>query len=216
MNNIQIALPLNIYNAFLFFEKSRDDEWKENPFIFYKRIFGMSVKLAKNISNLNYYQIDIPINNKIKPSYLLQYLINIDYRNYFSSDKLSFKQIKKINNNKWIEIENYRGTEIKYMVNHNQKEFYLLFYNENWDSDNTNVLQNKYYHCFKILKSIEDNILRFEIILNNMDIDQIIDITVYLEMLINLIKAIHEKFKINYNQLEIETRTSIEIRRHKK
>jgi hypothetical protein len=216
MNNIQIALPPNIYNAFLFFEKSRDDEWKDNPFIFYKRIYGMSVKIAKNISNLNYYQIDIPINNKIKPSYLLQYLINIDYRNYFSSDKLSFKQIKKINNNKWIEIENYRGTEMKYIVNYNQKEFYLLFYNENWDSDNVNVSQNKYYHCFKILKSIEDNILRFEIILNNMDIDQMIDITVYLEMLINLIKAIHEKFKINYNQLEIETRTSIEIRKHKK
>lgn len=216
MNNIQITLPLNIYNAFLFFEKSRDNDWKDNPFIFYKRIYGMSVKLAKNISNLNYYQIDIPINNKIKPSYLLQYLINIDYRNYFSSDKLSFKEIKKINDNKWIEIENYRGTEIKYMVNHNQKDFYLLFYNENWDSDNINISQNKYYHCFKILKSIEDNILRFEIILNNMDIDQMIDITVYLEMLINLIKAIHEKFKINYNQLEIETRTSIEIRKHKK
>ena len=151
MNNIQIALPLNIYNAFLFFEKSRDDEWKENPFIFYKRIFGMSVKLAKNISNLNYYQIDIPVNKKINPSYLIKYLKDISYRDYFSSDTISFKLIKTGNETdiRWIENENYRGIETQYIVNYNQKQFYILFYNENWNSDNVNISHSKYYHCNK-------------------------------------------------------------------
>jgi hypothetical protein len=216
MNNKQITLPINIYNAYVFFEKNEED-----LFIFYKKIHGIPIKLAKNISNLNYYQIDIPVNKKINPSYLIKYLKDINYRDYFSSDTISFKLIKseKESDIRWIENENYRGIETQYIVNYNQKHFYILFYNENWSSENINISHTKYYHCFKILNTSDEYILRFEIILNNMDIDQIIDIRIYLEMLINLLRAVYNKFKVVFkldHNLESETRESIEIRTRRK
>lgn len=213
MTKQQISLPLNIYNAYIFFEKNED-----NLFIFLRKIHGIPIKIAK-LSNLNYYQIDIPVNKKINPLYLLKYLKNIDYRDYFSSDTISFKLIKKENDMKWIENENYRGNETQYIVNYNQKQFYLLFYNENWYSENVNISHTKYYHCFKILNTPEEYILRFEIILNHMDIDQMIDIRIYLEMLINILRAVYDKFKVVFkldHNLELETRESLEIRTRKK
>ena len=210
MNNTQISLPVNIYNSYNFFEKN-----EENLFIFLKKIHGIPIKIAKNISNLNYYQIDIPINKKINPKYIIKYLKDINYRNYFSSDTIYFKQHKIINENKWIEVENYKGIEIHYIVNYNEKQFYILFYNENWFSQDINISQSKYYHCFKILNSEDNYILRFEIILNNMDIDQLIDIRIYIEMLINLLRAIYNKFKIIFkldHHLELETRENLELR----
>ena len=95
----------------------------------------------------------------------------------------------------------------------------MLFYNENWYPNNINISQTKYYHSFKILDSSDEYILRFEIILNHMDIDQLIDIHIYLNMLINIIRAIYNKFNIIFkldHQLEIETRNSIELRIRKK
>lgn len=215
----QISLPKNIYDAYIFFDKTKNESNINNPFVFFKKIHGVPVKIAKNILNLNYYQIDIPINKKINPSYLIKYLKEIDYRNYYSSDTISFKQVKIINDNKWIEKENYRGVETKYIVIYNQKQFYMLFYNENWYPNNINISQTKYYHSFKILDSSDEYILRFEIILNHMDIDQLIDIHIYLNMLINIIRAIYNKFNIIFkldHQLEIETRNSIELRIRKK
>ena len=218
MNN-QISLPLNIYNSYIFFENSKDNLSKNNPFIFLKKIHGVQINIAKNISNLNYYQIDIPVNKKINPSYLIKYLKDIDYRNYYSSDTISFKIVKKESENKWIELENYRGVEIKYIVHYNESQFYLLFYNENWYPENIITSQIKYYHSFKILNTENEYILRFEIILNNMDIDQMIDIRIYLEMLINLLRDVYKKFNIIFkldHQLELETRASLELRTRKK
>jgi len=216
MNNKQISLPVNIYNAYIFFKKN-----EENIFSFLKKIRGIPIKIAKNISNLNYYQIDIPVNKNINPTYLLKYLKDINNRNYFSSDTISFESIKTENNSEitWNENENYRGTETQYIVNYNQKQFYILFYNDNWNSENDNISHNKYYHCFKILNTPDEYILRFEIILNNMDIDQMIDIHTYFEMLINILRAIYNKFKVVFkldHNLELETRESLEIRTRKK
>ena len=211
MNHTQISLPLNIYNSYIFFEK--------NIFVFLKKIHNVPIKISKNINNLNYYQIDIPVNKQINPSYLIEYLKNIDYRNYYSSDSIFFKEIKKENNNKWIEIENYRGAENKFIVNYNPSQFYILFYNENWYPSNINISQTKYYNCIKILNTDDQYILRFEMILNNMDIDQIIDISIYLEMLINILRAIYNKFNIVFkldHDLEIETKDYLELRTRKK
>ena len=147
MNN-QISLPLNIYNAYIFFEKN-----EPNLFVFLRKINCIPVKIAKNINNLNYYQIDIPVNKKLDPIYIMKYLKDIDYRNYYSSDSISFKQYKKENDNEWIEIENYRGVENRYVVNFNQFTFYILFYNEDWNPSDINISQTKYYHCIKILNN---------------------------------------------------------------
>lgn len=219
MNTKQLYLPQNIYDIYTLFEKTKDISWKENPFIFLKIHYSIPIKIAKNISNLNYYQIDIPINKKINPIYIIKYLKNIDYRNYFSSQTISFNIIKKIDNENWIEQENYRGIKINYIVNYNQSKFYILFYNNNWFPNNIIISQTKYYHCFKILNSNDKYILRFEIVLNNMDIDQNIDICIYLEMLINIIHAIYNKFNIIFkleHDLELKTKQTIELRMRKK
>lgn len=213
MNN-QISLPLNIYNSYIFFEKN-----EPNLFIFLRKINGIPVKIAKNINNMNYYQIDIPVNKKLDPIYLMKYLKNINYRNYYSSDFIFFKEYKKEYDNKWIEIENYRGVENRYVVNFNLSKFYILFYNEDWYPSNINISQTKYYHCIKILNNDSEYILRFEIILNNMDIDQIIDIKIYLEMLINILKAVHNKFSLVFkfgHNLEYETMKYLELRKKNK
>lgn len=209
MNN-QIILPLNIYNSYIFFEKN-----EPNLFVFLKKFHGVPVKIARNINNLNYYQIDISVNKLIDPVYLIKYLKDINYRNYYSSESISFREYNKENNNKWFEIENYRGIENKFVVNYNQSQFYILFYNENWNSSDKNISQTKYYHCIKILNTGDEYILRFEMILNNMDIDQIIDIRLYLEMLINILRAVYNKFNIVFkldHDLENETRESLELR----
>ena len=52
-----------------------------------------------------------------------------------------------------------------------------------------------------------------------MDIDQLIDIQIYLEMLINILRAIYKKFKVVFrldHNLELETRENLEIRTRKK
>jgi hypothetical protein len=218
MNN-QLCIPQKIYDAYIFFEKTKDESWTENPFVFFKKIHGVPVKIAKNISNLNYYQVDLQVNKNINPSYLIKYLKEIDYRNYYSSESILFKEIKRENKNLWVEIENYQGVDIKYIVNYDETQFYLLFYNNNWFPENINTSQTKYYHSFKILNSENEYILRFEIILNNMDIDQIIDIQIYLEMLINILRAIYKKFNIIFkldHSLELETKKYLELRKRKK
>ena len=57
----QISLPPNIFIIYDFFNKTKNKDWDKNPFIFYKKINDINIKVAKDISNLNFYQIDIPI-----------------------------------------------------------------------------------------------------------------------------------------------------------
>ena len=168
MVNNQISLPENIYKMYNLFEKSNDILWKDNPFKNFKSIGDVNIKMARNLSNLNYYIVDIPFNNQINPNFLIQYIKNIDYRNYFSSDSISFKVIKEINKNNWIEEEKYCG--FKNLFNVITFKFQILFYNPS-DNLDTNISQAKYYNCYKIFKNNDKYILRLELVLNNLDID---------------------------------------------
>jgi hypothetical protein len=55
---------------------------------------------------------------------------------------------------------------------------------------------------YKIFSNQNNYILRFELVLNNMDLDQDIDINVYVNMIYNLLKTIHKKFKSNLSIIE--------------
>ena len=191
----QISLPESIYKMYTLFEKISDPKWDENPFRDYKVISGIKIKLAKNLSNLNYFTIDIPFNNKLNPKFILQYIKNIKYRNCFS-DSLRFRIIKEINEHQWKEDEIYLGHKTSFDVQ--IFKFQLLFYNTNNDI-NTNISQAKYYNAYKILKSDDGFILRFELVLNNLDIDQDIDLMVYLNMLLNILKATYDRFNLKFD-----------------
>jgi hypothetical protein len=188
----QISLPANIYTIYDFFDKTKNPDWKENPFTSYKKINNLEIKIAKNISNLNFYQVDFQINKKIKPEFLIKYIKNIDYRNYYSKDTLFYKFVSSIDENNWIENEFYNGSKNKFIVT--DSNFIVLFYNET-PSFGQDLSDTKYYHAYKILNNNDNNILRFEIVLNNMDMDQDIDIIIYMNMIIRLLKAVHDKFK---------------------
>lgn len=192
----QISLPPSIFTIYDFFDKTKNIEWKENPFTTYKKINNLEIKIAKNISNLNFYQVDFQINKKIKPEFLIKYIKNIDYRNYYAKDTLFYKQLSSIDEHNWVECEFYNGSKNRFVVTNSN--FIVLFYNEN-PSFGQNLSDTKYYHAYKILNNNDNYILRFEIVLNNMDIDQDIDIIIYLNMLIRLLKAVHEKFKQTFN-----------------
>jgi len=192
----QISLPQNIYTIYDFFDKTKSSDWKENPFTTYKKINNLEIKIAKNISNLNFYQVDFPINKMIKPGFLIKYIKNIDYRNYYSENNLFYKLISRVDDNEWAEYEFYNESKNKFIVLNSN--FVLIFYNEN-PSFGQNLSDTKYYHAFKILSDNDNYILRFEIVLNNMDMDQDIDIVIYLNMIIRLLKAVHDKFKQSFD-----------------
>jgi hypothetical protein len=192
----QISLPEHIYKMYSLFEKTSDSKWIDNPFKDFKMIDDIKIKIARNISNLNYYLIDIPFSEKINPKFVLQYIKKIEYRNYFSSDSISFKFLKEINENHWKEEETYSGYKTVFEVF--MLNFQIIFFNPN-ENINTNVSQAKYYHSYKILKNNNEYILRVELVLNNLDIDQEIDVKVYLNMILNILKATYSRFKINFN-----------------
>jgi len=192
----QIGLPPSIFTIYDFFEKTKNVEWKENPFVTYKKINNLEIKIAKNISNLNFYQVDFHISKKIKPEFLIKYIKNIDYRNYYSKDTLFYKHLSSVDENNWTECEYYNGGKNKFIVT--SSNFMILFYNEH-PSFKQDLSETKYYHAFKILSDGDQYTLRFEIALNNMDMDQDVDIIVYSNMIIRLLKAVHEKFKQSFN-----------------
>lgn len=192
----QISLPPNIYIIYNFFNKTKNKDWDKNPFVFYKNINNINIKIAENISNLNFYQIDIPVYKNIKPEYIIKYLKDLNYRNYYANNTLFYKLISKKNNNEWIENEYCNNIENCFNVI--MSPFLILFYND-IRNFNQNVADAKFYQCYKILNDVDNDkyILRFEIVLNNMDFDQDNDIIIYLNMLIRLIKDVYKKFKIN-------------------
>ena len=187
----QITLPENIYLIYDFFEKADISD-----FNFYKQINNINVKISKKLSNLNSYQIDIPINKELNANFIIKYFKNIDYRNYYSTESIAFKLVSTITDSKWIENEIYNKCTNQFICI--QSQFRLIFYNESFECGNT-VSQKKYYHCYKLLTTNDNYILRFELVLNNLDLDQDIDINIYLQMIINILKAIYNKFKINWD-----------------
>ncbi len=213
----QFTLPENIFNINSLFEKTKDTNWKENPFKVYKKVFNLNLNIARNKENFNYYYIDFPVSKQINPQFVIKYFKNIDYRNVFSHDSINFTLLNQTNENIWTEEENYKGSKNIYHVL--MTTFQLFFYN-NSNNFNTNTSQAKYYMSFKIFSSAQNYILRFELVLNNMDIDQDIDVNIYVNMIFNLLKIIHKKFKIDYqtdlnlngtNELENNDQTNISI-----
>lgn len=194
MANTQLKLPSNVFLYHQFFEKVKDPEWKDNPFTFYKRVHNVNIQIAKNISHLNFYLLDIEINNKIKPKFILEYIKNIEYRNFFSSNSISFKLISK-NNNEWIEEENYNGIINTYNVI--TSSFHLFFYTD-INKLSSNISQCKYYHSYRMLSNKNNYTLRFELVLNHMDIDQDLDLNIYLNMIINILRAIYQQNKLDF------------------
>ena len=196
----QIILPSAIYTIYDFFDRTRDSKWINNPFVFYKNINDITIKIVRDISNLNFYQIDIPIYGKINPKFIIKYLQNIDYRNYYAANTLYYKLITKIDNNKWIECE-YRN-QARNLFNIVINPYIILFYNTTHKFEQ-NIADTKYYNCYKILKKnypVNDSsikyILRFESVFNIMDINQDIDIIIYINMINRMLKAIYKKFNI--------------------
>ena len=192
----QITLPENIYAIYDFFDKTKNIDWKENPFVTFKKTNGLNIKIAKNISNLNLYQVDFPISKNIKPDFLIKYIKNIDYRNYYAKDALFYKHVSSVDDNEWVEWEYYNGNKNKFVVLNSH--FIILFYNKN-TFFGQNISDTKYYHAYRILNDNDKFILRFEIVLSNLDFDQEVDIIIYLNMIIRLLKAVHEKFKQNFS-----------------
>lgn len=202
----QISLPEDVYKMYSLFEKISDPKWIDNPFKDYKTIDKIKIKIARNLSNLNYYVVDIPFSDQLNPKYILQYIKNIDYRNYFSCDSISFKHLKEINEHQWKEEEIYLGHRTVFDVQ--MFNYQIVFYNLK-DNLNTNTSEAKYYNSYKILKNNEEYILRFELVLNNMDIDQDIDINVYLHMILNILRAVYSKFKLNFNIINKKSKSPI-------
>lgn len=190
-----VSLPPKIYSIYQFFEKTKDNNWTENPFKFYKTICNSNVKMAKNISNLNFYQVDFVIDKKINPTFIIKYIRNVQYRNYFSNNVLTYKEVSKINENIWTEEETYNG--IKNIYNCSMNSFQLLFFT-NKDYTQTSTSDAKYYNCYKILNDSKFYILRFETVYNFLDIDQNIDLIIYIKMIVNLLKTVYDKFKIKF------------------
>ena len=196
-NTFTIQLPKKPYIIYNFLEKCQDKNFDKNPFVDYKIFHNIQVKIARNISILNLYYLNIPFDKKIKPNFLLQYLKNIDYRNSFSSS-LSFKLINDISSTNWIEEEIYNDS--KNIFNCNMFNFKIIFYKKN-ENFNENISEVKYYQSYKILSEENNYILRLEMVLNSMDIDQDQDINAQLQMLLNLLRAV---YKINHLTFDLD------------
>lgn len=196
-NTFTIQLPKKPYIIYNFLEKCQDKNFDKNPFVDYKIFHNIQVKIARNISILNLYYLNIPFDKKIKPNFLLQYLKNIDYRNSFSSS-LSFKLINDISSTNWIEEEIYNDS--KNIFNCNMFNFKIIFYKKD-ENFNENTSEVKYYQSYKILSEENNYILRLEMVLNSMDIDQDQDINAQLQMLLNLLRAV---YKINHLTFDLD------------
>lgn len=196
-NTSTIQLPRKPYIIYNFLEKCQNKNFDKNPFVDYKIFHNIQVKIARNISIFNLYYFNIPFDKKIKPNFLLQYLKNIDYRNSFSSN-LNFKLINNISPTNWIEEEIYNDS--KNIFNCNMFNFKIIFYKKN-ENFNENTSEVKYYQSYKILSEENNYILRLEMVLNSMDIDQDQDINAQLQMLLNLLRAV---YKINHLTFDLD------------
>ena len=214
----KIVMTPKIYTIYNYFEKNRNNQMKkklkDNPFKFYKQISNINIKIAKNISNLNFYLIDIPINPKMNPAWIIYYIKNTEYRNIFSPNVIKWVVKKVIDEKNWIEEEIYH--EATNIFNCHSSKYSLLFFNDT--ETNNNVSETKYYINYIILK--QENILRIELVLNNMDLDQDVDLHIYITTALNILTASYSKFKIETessdNTKHTQTPNNIEIEKNDK
>jgi len=193
-----LILPKKIYAMYHFFEKCKKTDWLSLNFKPFKPQFinvdpSLNIMIATNISDLNFYIVDFPFSNHVNPSYLMQYFKDPKLRNLYSDSSINFKVIKTYNRNKSIEMETYRDNT-NTLTCYSSK-FQILFYDENID-DNKNMSFTKPYYAFKILSNNDNYVLRFEIVLNFLDIDQEIDLHIYICMITKMLKAIYKKFNL--------------------
>jgi len=174
-------LPPNIYNIYNFFEKNNEIPLINNHIM----------KITHD--DLNFYRIDLKLHKNIPPSFIIKYLRNIDYRNIFSSNSIKFKQIGISCANYWVEEEIFNN--VKTIFTWVSTKFQLISYISKM---NENTQDKKYYNCYKILNDTINNcyILRFETVYNIMDIDQDINVSIYLHMIINILKSSYSILKI--------------------
>ena len=196
----QKVLPKKILTIYQFYEYSKNPKWEENPFKEFKSELkeqnaNINIKLASNISNLNFYIIDWNVDKRISPGFIIKYLKDVKLRCIYSDPALNYKITSIITKDKkWVEEETYKENTNTFICYLSQFEF--LQYS---DIDiNKDISESKIYIAYKILNAGDKFILRFEIVLNYMDIDQEIDLKIYINMINSILKAIYKKFKIDY------------------
>jgi hypothetical protein len=174
-------LPPNIYNIYNFFETNND----------IPMIDKLIMKTTKD--DLNYYRVDFKLHKNTTPSFIIKYLRNINYRNIFSSSSINFKQVGTGQENYWVEEETHNN--VKTIFTWLATKFKLISYVNKINDTAKNI---KYYNCYKILKDNSSgcHILRFETVYNNMDMDQDVDISIYINMIINILKSSYSILKI--------------------
>ena len=194
------TLPKKIFTIYDFFEKTKNPKWNENPFKqFYphlkEKFNSMNIMVASNISNLNFYIIDFDINMKVTPSYIIKYFKDISLRNLFSDASVKYKLIQYTNTEKtkWIEEETYKDNINTF--NCIQSNFEFITYTDN-NIKNADTSTSKIYIAYKVLSCENKYVLRLELVLNHMDMDQEIDLLVYIHMITNILKTIHKKFRV--------------------
>lgn len=191
----QIELPKKPYTIYKFLEKCQDKTFEGNPFVDYRLYHNVQIKIARNVSIYNIYQVDIPFSKKIKADFVIKYLKNIEYRNAFSPPNYSIKLINQITQDNWIEEEVYNQSKNKF--NCNMFNFKIIFY-KNDEDFNQNTSQVKYYQSYKILNDDNNYIIRLEMVLNINDLDQDQDINVQVLMIINLLRSVYKTNKLEF------------------
>jgi hypothetical protein len=196
---MDFTLPKKVFTIYDFFEKTKNPKWNDNPFKQFipnlkDKFNNMNIMVATNISNLNFYIVDFDINKNITPSYIIKYFKDISLRNLFSDASLNYKLLQYTNTEKtkWIEQETYK--DVVNMFNCMHTNFELISYTDN--KPNSDMSTSKIYVAYKVLSAADKYVFRLEIVLNHMDMDQEIDLLVYINMVTNILNSIHKKFKI--------------------
>lgn len=199
MSPEQKVLPKKIFTIYDFFEQTKNPNWLDTPFkpfkpILKEQLANYNIMIAMNISNLNFYIIDFSIDRRIPPSYIIKYIKDEKLRNHYSDPLLHYTVDSIINRDKkWIETETYKNSVNKFICLLSSFEF--LQYSEH-DQNYNDVSESKYYIAYKILNAGDKNVLRFEIVLSSMDIDQEVDLMIYTDMITKILKIVHSKFRL--------------------
>jgi len=199
MSPEQKSLPKNIFNIYQLFEQTKNPKWEANPFKPFKpqlkeQLTQYNIMTATNISELNFYMVDFMIDKRIPPSFVIKYIKDEKLRNLYSDPLLNYTLDSIIiRDKKWVEEEKYKNSTNMFVCLSSSFDF--IQYTEH-DMHEKDVSESKVYIAYKILNAGEMNVLRFEIVLNNLDIDQEVDLYVYINMITNILKAVYCKYKL--------------------
>ena len=199
MSTEQKSFPKNIFNIYQLFEQTKNPKWEANPFKVFKpqlkeQLNQYNIMIATNINELNLYIVDYIIDKKIPPAFVIKYIKDEKLRNLYSDPLLNYKVDSIIaRDKKWVEEEKYKNSTNMFVCLLSSFDF--IQYTEH-DMDEKDVSESKVYIAYKILNAGDKNVLRFEVVLNNMDIDQEVDLYVYTSMITNILKAVYSKYRL--------------------